>query len=174
MGPVDQDTIRPHQALKRPYIINPMYNLVERHRQAVYRSMEDADYFVFDDVETLGPEIAEPTEQEWNSVRGTGVVVAQVVFPDEGSRSEKHTFDGHMLRILAQGAPLHYNTCIKALQMLQIAMIKSGDWTEDNLTYLCMQVYGEWGNFKIPQNFYDVAQVNQLYSSLRILPPMPL
>jgi len=172
--PIDRDTIRPSQIPPNRYIAGQMHNIVERHRQAVYRAMEeDADYFVFADVEQLPAEIAEPTEIEWNSVRGKGVLVARVSFPGSlADPSEKQVFNQLMHRVLASGRIASLDNCTAATRMIRGALIRSGGWTEDVLTYLCMQVVGEWGGFVVPDTLYNVAQVNAMWQHHRALPWM--
>ncbi|OAP59686.1 hypothetical protein AYL99_06984 [Fonsecaea erecta] len=171
-GPIDRDTIRAKQLPKRPYVVGQYHNIVERHRQAVYRAMEDADYFIFNDVEMLDDSVVQPTQEQWNSVRGTGEPVLQIVFPDDMTPySDRQVFNYHIQLILTVGKPLAEDSCLKALEMIRSALVMSGSWTEEILTYLCMQLTGEWGNFKVPGRFYDVAEVNAMWQRHHILLP---
>ncbi|KIW72728.1 hypothetical protein PV04_00904 [Phialophora macrospora] len=170
-APIDRDTIRPYQIPKRPYIMGQMPNLVERHRQAVYRAMDDADYYIFADLDEIEPSIAEPTPKQWNAVRGTGRVVLQIKLADDGSLGcESRLFAYHIQRILAVGKPVAPDSCNRALGMIRNALIRSGTWTEEILTYLCMQLPGEWGGFQVPQSFWNVAEVNAVWSTHGMLP----
>ncbi|KIW90205.1 uncharacterized protein Z519_08849 [Cladophialophora bantiana CBS 173.52] len=170
-GPIDRDTIRARQLPKRPYVRGQYHNIVERHRQAVYRAMEDADYFIFKDIEMLDESIVQPTQQQWNSVRGSGEVALQIIFPDDMTpQSAKQLFNYHIQRILSVGKPLAEDSCMRALEMIRSALVMSGGWTEEALTYLCMQLIGEWGDFKVPERFYNV-EVNTMWET-HYLPPM--
>ncbi|KIX97204.1 uncharacterized protein Z520_07318 [Fonsecaea multimorphosa CBS 102226] len=170
-GPIDRDTIRPRQIPKRPYIFGQYHDIVERHRQAVYRAMEDADYFIFNDVKMLDSGIVHPTQEQWNSVRGTGEAVFQIVFPDDMTpHSDRQIFNYHIQRILSLGKPLAEESCVRALEMIRSALVMTGSWTVEILSYLCMQLPGEWGNFKIPERFYNVIEVNAMWQMHRALP----
>ncbi|EXJ64752.1 hypothetical protein A1O7_01090 [Cladophialophora yegresii CBS 114405] len=170
-GPIDQDTIRPYQIPKRPYVMGQMPNLIERHRQAVYRAMDEADYFIFADLDEIDPSIAEPTPAQWNAVRGTGKLAVQVKFElNESLGCEARLFQYHIQRILAVGRPAALDSCNRAMIMIRNALIRSGNWTEDVLTYLCMQLPGEWGGYKVPDSFYNVAEVNAMWNLQRTLP----
>ena len=61
-----------------------------------------------------------------------------------------------------------------AFHMIREALIIEGAWTEDMLTALCMQVAYEWNNYKVPEFFYNVDEVNAVYYSYGLLPaPLP-
>ena len=123
--------------------------------------MEDADFFIFADVEKLDASITEPTEEQWNSVRGAGELVFQIAFPgDVAIFSEKQVFDQDIQRILSLGRPVTQENCMRAMHMIRGALIRLGSWNEDILTYLCMQLRGEWGVFKVPETLYNVDEVN--------------
>ncbi|EXJ65704.1 uncharacterized protein A1O5_11231 [Cladophialophora psammophila CBS 110553] len=170
-GPIDRDTIRARQLPQRPYVRGQYHNIVERHRQAVYRAMEDADYFIFKDIEMLDESIVQPTQQQWNSVRGTGEVALQIIFPDDMTpQSDKQLFNYHIQRILSVGKPLAGDSCMRALEMIRSALVMSGSWTEEALTYLCIQLTGEWGDFKVPERFYNVEEVNTMWQMHYLLP----
>ncbi|KIW77690.1 hypothetical protein Z517_07523 [Fonsecaea pedrosoi CBS 271.37] len=169
-GPIDRNTIRPKQLPKRPYTFGQYHDMVERHRQAVYRAMEDADFFIFNDVEMLDDSIVQPTQEQWNSVRGTGAAVLQIIFPDDMTpHSDRQVFNYHIQRILSVGKPLAEDSCMRAMEMIRSALVMSGSWREEVLTYLCMQLTGEWGNFKVPERFYNVEQVNGMWQMHRVL-----
>jgi hypothetical protein len=151
-----------------------MANLVERHRQAVYRAMDDADYYIFADLDEIDPDIAEPTPAQWNAVRGTGRLVLQIKLANDGSLGcESQLFRYHIQRILAVGRPAALDSCKKALGMIRNALIRSGTWTEEVLTYLCMQLPGEWGGYQVPQSFWNVGEVNAMWNIHRVLPVVP-
>ncbi|ETI28698.1 hypothetical protein G647_01149 [Cladophialophora carrionii CBS 160.54] len=170
-GPIDQDTIRPYQIPKRAYIMGQMPNLVERHRQAVYRAMDAADYFIFADLDEIDPSIAEPTPAQWNAVRGTGKLAVQVKLElTESLGCESRLFTYHIQRILAVGRPAALDSCHRALSMIRNALVRSGNWTEEVLTYLCMQLPGEWGGYRVPDSYWNVAEVNALWNIHRTLP----
>jgi hypothetical protein len=161
-GPIDRETIRPHQFPSRPYVVGRWGNHVERHRQAVYRAIEDGDYFIFADLEVLDASVTVPTFQQWESVRGTGKLVAVVRM--EG-REQREYFGVLMERVLGGGvAGPTSDDCSVALDMIQRALVRSGQWTEEVLTCLCMQLPGEWGGFRVPEAFYNVAEMNARFA----------
>lgn len=173
-GPVDQDTVRESQKPKRPYIVSQRHNIVERHRQAVYRAMTDSDYFIFNDIDMVDNSICEPTREEYNLVRGTGEVVLQLVVPDDGTpASRRRLFEHHILQCLMFGSPLAYDSCVMAFQLIRESLIIADNWTEEVLTYLCMQVAPEWGNFVVPAAFFNVEAVNTLWREHGLLPVLP-
>jgi hypothetical protein len=173
--PIDGKTIRARQFPPRPYMVGNGHNLIERHRQAVYRAMEEADYFIFKDIEKIDSSIMEPTKEEYNIVRGTGDVVLQIIFPDDmTSRSRRQMFNHHINLVLKLGNPMAHRSCVIALHLIREALILAGNWTDEILDYLCMQVAGEWGGFRVPPYFYNVAEVNALWQGARILPAMPV
>ncbi|KAI1623372.1 hypothetical protein EDD37DRAFT_418555 [Exophiala viscosa] len=171
-GPVDRNTVRPGQHLKRPYILGFGHNLVERHRQAVYRALEDADFFLFDDA-GLFEGGSEPSQEEWSIKRGTGKCVLSVVFPDDGSMASRRLqFDHHVELCLMFGTPLCYASCVAALSLLRESLVLGTNWTEEVLDCLCLQLAGEWGGFRVPEAFYNVNDVNVLWHAHRIPPPL--
>ncbi len=151
-----------------------MPNILERHRQAVYRAMEDEDYFIFADLEQIDSRIAEPTWMHWNSVRGTGKLALRLRFADDGSnQSEKQHFSYHVQRALSLGkAGGAEDSCLRAFSMMRNLLIRSGVWREEIVTYICMQVVGEWSNFKVPEHLCDVALVTANWSANGLLPPL--
>lgn len=189
--PIDRGTIRPGQIPKRAYVVCTVHNLVERHRQAVYRAMENADYFIFNDVSkiidnwhdqaehngweeriALGETV--PSWREWNSVRGTGAVVVQLVFPDDSTpHAPRVLFNYHITHILALGSLTSLPSCRLALQMIHEALVTSGNWSEDMLTHLCVQVGAEWGGFKVPEHFYNVEEANTAWRAQAMFPAFP-
>ncbi|KIX06331.1 uncharacterized protein Z518_04307 [Rhinocladiella mackenziei CBS 650.93] len=174
IDPIDRDTIRPSQIPNRPYIVSHRHNLVERHRQAVWRAMEDADYFIFNDVDMVDSDILDPTEEEWSLGRGTGTVVMQILFPEDvPTASRRQLFNHHILQCLTFGSPMATPSCMIALQLIRESLIVSGNWTEQMLTYLCMQLGGEWGGFRVPWSFYNVAEVNIVWMTRGLLPLLP-
>ncbi|EXJ89471.1 hypothetical protein A1O3_02538 [Capronia epimyces CBS 606.96] len=173
-GPIDQNTIQDSQIPNRSYVVCQRHNLIERHRQAVYRAMSDSDYFIFNDIDMVDPEITQPTKEQWNAVRGTGRVVLQLVFPNDMTpQSRRRLFDRHILQCLMLGDPLAHASCMTAFQLIREALIISGNWTDEILTYLCMQLAGEWGGFKVPTSFYNVDEVNTMWRNRGLLPMMP-
>lgn len=171
---VERNTIRPSQFPKRPYTKALMPNMLERHRQAVYRAFEDEDYFIFADLEQIDRSIVEPTRVQWNSVRGMGKVALRLRFADDSSnQSEKQHFNYHIQRALSLGkAGGAEDSCLRALTMIRNLLVKSGAWREEIITYLCMQVAGEWGNFKVPEYLCDVTLVIANWNVNGLLPPL--
>ncbi|KAJ4517035.1 hypothetical protein HRR90_004790 [Exophiala dermatitidis] len=173
-GPIDHNTVRSSQTPHRAYTRNQRHNLVERHRQAVYRAMSESDYFIFNDIDMVDPVIDQPTKEQWNAVRGTGQVVLQLVLPDDLTpQSRRRLFEHHILQCLMFGDPLAHASCMMAFQLIRETLIISGHWTEEILTYLCMQVAGEWGGFKVPEQFYNVQEVNRMWQERGLLPMLP-
>lgn len=171
-GPVDKITIRPSQLPRTSYITGHFSNHIERHRQAIYRGMEPADYFIFDDDHHLSNDT--PTKEEWNLVRGTGKVLKTVSFINDGTLLSPHAFfNHHMLQCLKFGGPLALNSCNIAFHMIRDFLIVEGSWSEDILTTLCMQIAFEWG-YKVPEHFYNVDAVNAAYRDYGVRPlPLP-
>lgn len=171
-GPIDRNTIRRGQHLKRPYIFGHGHNLVERHRQAVYRALEDADFFVFDNAGVFEGG-SEPTQEGWSIRHGTGKCILSLVFPDDGSlHSRRLQFDHRVELCLMFGAPLCYASCMAALSLVREALVLSATWTEEVLDCLCLQLAGEWGGFRVPEAFYNVNDVNVLWHAYRIPPSL--
>ncbi|EXJ95418.1 hypothetical protein A1O1_00539 [Capronia coronata CBS 617.96] len=171
LGPIDRDTIRKSQTPTRAYVVGHRHNLVERHRQAVYRAMSESDYFIFNDVEMVDRDIARPSNEEWNAVRGTGQVVLQLVFPDDMTpQSSRRLFEHHIVQCLMYGNPLARESCLTAFHLIREALIISGNWTEQIVTYLCMQLAGEWGGFAVPEHFRNVLEVNKMWRERGLLP----
>ncbi|KIV80393.1 hypothetical protein PV11_07894 [Exophiala sideris] len=171
-GPIDRKTIRRGQHIKRPYIPGCGHNLVERHRQAVYRALEDADFFLFDDA-GLFEGGSKPSQEEWSIKRGTGKCVLSIVFPDDGSMASRRLqFDHHVELCLMFGTPLCYASCVAAMSLLRESLVLGANWTEKVLDCLCLQLAGEWGGFRVPEAFYNVNDVNVLWHAHRIPPPL--
>lgn len=169
--PVDLETVRPSQLPRTSYITGHFSNHIERHRQAVYRAMESADYFIFDDNEQLTSD--PPTKLEWQLVRGTGKVQKTISFLNDGTMLCPHAFfNHHILQCLKFGGPLAENSSNMAFHMIRDFLIVEGSWTEEILTALCMQIAFEWG-YKVPEHFYNVEQVNFIYRHFGRL-PMPM
>ncbi|KAJ9608657.1 hypothetical protein H2200_006428 [Cladophialophora chaetospira] len=171
-GPIDRDTIRSSQLPQRPYLAPQMPNMLERHRQAVYRAMEDADYFIFADIEEVDPDLPKPTRAQWNAVRGTGKLAFELRFFREGGLySETQYFTYHIQQVLSIGnAGGAEDSCMRAFSMIRNGLIRDGAWRDEILSYLCMQVAGEWGGFKVPEFFYNVAEVNAIFARSKVLP----
>ena len=172
---IDRSTIRAYQIPGRAYLApaGQNANMLERHRQAVYRATGPEDYSIFADLDEIEASIAEPTPAQWNAVRGTGKLVAQLTFVDNGNWAcEAHQFQHHLGRALAVGAPMAADSCLTALGMIRAALVKKGAWREEVLTYLCIQLPGEWGGFRVPSTCHNVAEVNALWAISRALPSM--
>lgn len=136
--------------------------------------MSTSDYFIFNDLANIDDDILEPSKEQWNDLRGTGEVELQVVFPDEITlHSSRRLFDHHIMQCLMFGSPMAYVSCIYAFHMIREALIISGNWTDDILTMLCMQLAGEWGDFKVPAAFYNVVEVNRMWQEQGLLPALP-
>lgn len=136
--------------------------------------MEDADFFIFNDVDMVDTKIVPPTISPWNLARGTGSVVLQIIFPeDKAVRSRRDLFNQHITMCLMFGNSVASPSCMTALHLVREALILSGNWTEGILTYLCMQLAGEWGNFNVPESFCNVDEVNALWRTQRQLPSLP-
>ncbi|KAJ9630222.1 hypothetical protein H2204_008583 [Knufia peltigerae] len=171
---IDRTTIRLYQNPPRPYIVNEGFNSIERHRQAVYRSLEPGDFFLFDDAGLLKPDFIEPTREEWNIKRGTGPCVLQLFFPDDMTdQSMRHVFNTDIFECLGFGGPRAAKSCLRALHLIRESLILSGNWTEQALDLLCLQVAGEWGGFKVPESFYNVGEANLAWQTQGTLPPTP-
>ncbi|KIW15738.1 hypothetical protein PV08_05788 [Exophiala spinifera] len=171
---IERTTIRPHQNPHRPYALGKGFNSVERHRQAVYRSLEPGDFFLFDDVGLLKPDFIEPTPEQWYLMRGTGPCVFQLFFPDDmTNESRRNVFNTTILECLGVGFPRAEKSCLTALHLVRESFILTGNWTEQMLNLLCLQLAGEWGGFKVPESFYNVKAANLAWRRHRILPPTP-
>jgi hypothetical protein len=134
--------------------------------------MEDADYFIFNDIDMVDNSISDVTREDWNAVRGTGAVVMQIVFPhDMTAQSRRYLFTYHILQCLMFGDPFGHGSCVAAFHLIREALILSGNWTEEILTYLCLQVAGEWGDFK--ESFCNVVEDNRMWQAEGVLPDMP-
>lgn len=154
LGPVDKFTIRPSQKPLRPYVNSPIQNNIERHRQAVYHSMEqEASYFVFNDRGNI------KVEDDGNTVlkesiilaRGTGEVMVSVVFADDDSpSSDKKVFENLLTSILEYGAILRGPDCMRAAYMIRDKLIETGDWSLEVVLVLRGQWMMEWG-FVMPE-----------------------
>ena len=172
--PIDRSTIRPHQDLIRPYVVNNGHNLIERHRQAVYRSMEEGDFFIFDDAGVLGADFVEPTKEQWNTTRGTGPYVFQLIFPDDLTiQSRRLQFDYDIYMCLKFGAPFALDSCMTAVRLIRGSLILTANWTDKILDLLCLQLAGEWGGFRIPMCFYNVEEANDLWQTQGLLSQSP-
>lgn len=173
-GTIERTTIRPHQNPHRPYVISRGFNSVERHRQAVYRSLEPGDFFLFDDAGLLKPDFIEPTLEQWNLKRGTGPCVFQLFFPnDMTDQSRRKVFNSNIFECLGVGTPRARKSCISALHLIRESLILTGNWTEQMLDLLCLQLGGEWGGFKVPESFYNVKEANLAWHRQNMLPPTP-
>ncbi|RVX75771.1 hypothetical protein B0A52_00127 [Exophiala mesophila] len=168
-GPIDRHTVRQSQIPPRTYVTGHFANHIERHRQAVYRAMEYADYFVFDDADLL--DSARPSKEEWNLVRGRGQLRFAIKFTDGAPRLGE--FDIHMMQCLKFSGPMALHNCDMAMHMIRETLILQGSWTEDILTDLCMQVAYEWNGYKVPKYFYNAERANMVYHVFGVLPSPP-
>jgi hypothetical protein len=136
--------------------------------------MEEADYFIFDDVGLLGADFVEPTEEEWNTTRGTGPCVCQLFFPDDLTiQSRKIQFNKHIYMCLKFGAPFAIDSCMTALRIIRESLILTANWTDKTLELLCLQLAGEWGGFRVPERFYNVEETNALWQKHGMLTQPP-
>lgn len=168
-GPIDRSTVRHTQIPQSAYVTGHFVNYIERHRQAVYRAMEDADYFLFNDADLVESEI--PTKEEWNLVRGRGSIRLAIKFPDAAPRYGE--FDHHLMQCLKFSGPMALHNCDMAMHLIRETLILQGCWTEDILTDLCMQVAYEWNGYKVPDYFYNTERANTIYHAFGVLPTPP-
>lgn len=168
-GPIDRSTVRHSQIPRSAYVTGHFVNYIERHRQAVYRAMEDADYFLFNDADLVESET--PTKEEWNLVRGRGDVRLAIKFPDAAPRYGE--FDHHLMQCLKFSGPMALHNCDMAMHLIRETLILQGGWTEDILTDLCMQVAYEWNGYKVPEYFYNTERANTIYHAFGVLPTPP-
>lgn len=102
-----------HSELSRPFIqvSNPMYDSLERHRQAIYRSypLYDAtvaDYFIFNDADLISVAMASGTNFSLELLqvyRGKGTVAAYVQFPARSQPAKKAMFSKLLEKLLWLG-----------------------------------------------------------------------
>jgi hypothetical protein len=119
-----------------------------------------ANFYLFGDANEL--EVDDPSEAEWNAVRGKGKLVAAIDMD-----GQKAMFEERIARLLTRGNFGQLVHACETLQLIRNGLIRGGKWTEDGVTHLCRQLFGEWGGFVVPPAFYEVEQSVLLWESQR-------
>jgi len=143
---IDSNTIREANVNPKQYIYNNHNTSLERHRQAVYTSMNtNVDYVIFNDAENLDADICQDTlPSTYKMIRGIGRPVYVVSISDPNARRE---FQELLRKVLSPVPIATLHACRSAFHVIRQHLMDNECMTDKVMTLLIVQVYFEWGYF---------------------------